>query len=70
LASCTTTKKNRQTQLVLQKKGTLFEVLSISLMTDRFNNGDKLNDLNYGRTKNAGKLRGFSRETSKEFKKK
>jgi len=29
------------------------------LMTDRFNNGDKLNDVNYNRTKTAGKLRGF-----------
>ena len=29
------------------------------LMTDRFNNGDKTNDLNYNRTKTAGKLRGF-----------
>jgi alpha-amylase len=28
-------------------------------MTDRFNNGDKSNDLNYDRTKTAGKLRGF-----------
>jgi alpha-amylase len=27
-------------------------------MTDRFNNGDKLNDLN-DRIKTAGKLRGF-----------
>jgi alpha-amylase len=27
-------------------------------MTDRFN-GDKSNDLNYDRTKTAGKLRGF-----------
>ncbi|WP_281227703.1 alpha-amylase family glycosyl hydrolase [Flavobacterium aquiphilum] len=29
------------------------------LMTDRFNNGDKSNDVNYNRTKTAGKLRGF-----------
>lgn len=29
------------------------------LMTDRFNNGDKTNDLNFDRTKTAGKLRGF-----------
>jgi alpha-amylase len=29
------------------------------LMTDRFNNGDKSNDLNYNRTKTPGKLRGF-----------
>ncbi len=29
------------------------------LMTDRFNNGDKSNDVNYGRNKTTGKLRGF-----------
>lgn len=29
------------------------------LMTDRFNNGDKSNDINFGRTKKTGKLRGF-----------
>ncbi len=29
------------------------------LMTDRFYNGDKSNDVNFGRTKTTGKLRGF-----------
>jgi alpha-amylase len=29
------------------------------LMTDRFNNGDKTNDVNFGRNKKTGKLRGF-----------
>lgn len=29
------------------------------LLTDRFNNGDILNDVNFDRTKTAGKLRGF-----------
>jgi len=29
------------------------------LLTDRFNNGDKTNDINYGRTKENAKLRGF-----------
>ncbi|OIQ23197.1 alpha-amylase family glycosyl hydrolase [Lacinutrix sp. MedPE-SW] len=29
------------------------------LLTDRFNNGDKANDVNYGRTKETGVLRGF-----------
>lgn len=29
------------------------------LLTDRFNNGDTANDLNYNRTKEAGTLRGF-----------
>ena len=29
------------------------------LLTDRFQNGDKTNDLNFNRTKPTGKLRGF-----------
>ena len=29
------------------------------LLTDRFNNGDTLNDINFNRTKTTGKLRGF-----------
>lgn len=29
------------------------------LLTDRFNNGDKSNDVNYGRTEKTAKLRGF-----------
>ena len=29
------------------------------LLTDRFQNGDPTNDVNYGRTKETGKLRGF-----------
>ncbi|HKO78437.1 MAG TPA: alpha-amylase family glycosyl hydrolase [Flavobacterium sp.] len=29
------------------------------LLTDRFNNADKSNDINFGRTKTPGKLRGF-----------
>ncbi|GEP51588.1 hypothetical protein FNO01nite_22600 [Flavobacterium noncentrifugens] len=29
------------------------------LLTDRFNNGDKSNDVNFGRNKKTGKLRGF-----------
>lgn len=29
------------------------------LLTDRFHNGDKANDLNFGRNKKTGKLRGF-----------
>ena len=29
------------------------------LLTDRFQNGDPTNDINYGRTKETGKLRGF-----------
>ncbi|MBP6001783.1 MAG: alpha-amylase, partial [Flavobacterium sp.] len=29
------------------------------LLTDRFNNGDSSNDINYNRNKETGKLRGF-----------
>ncbi|MBP6100639.1 MAG: alpha-amylase, partial [Flavobacterium sp.] len=29
------------------------------LLTDRFNNADSSNDVNYNRTKETGKLRGF-----------
>src|SRR6187402_674875 len=29
------------------------------LLTDRFNNGDKSNDINFDRNKTTGKLRGF-----------
>ena len=29
------------------------------LLTDRFNNGDQSNDVNFDRTKETGKLRGF-----------
>ena len=29
------------------------------LLTDRFNNGDTSNDVNFDRTKKTGKLRGF-----------
>jgi alpha-amylase len=36
------------------------------LMTDRFNNGDKSNDLNFDRNKTTGKLRGL-KVISKEF---
>lgn len=58
-ASCTTT------QTVLEKKTTqkapfVWEAASVYfLMTDRFNNGDKSNDINFDRNKTAGKLRGF-----------
>jgi alpha-amylase len=57
--SCSTTqsvseKTNRK------KAPFVWEAASVYfLMTDRFNNGDKTNDLNFDRTKTAGKLRGF-----------
>jgi len=57
--SCTTT---QSVSLKKPKKKVPFvwEAASVYfLMTDRFNNGDKSNDLNFDRTKTAGKLRGF-----------
>ena len=57
--SCTTT---QSVSLKKPKKKVPFvwEAASVYfLMTDRFNNGDKTNDLNFDRTKTAGKLRGF-----------
>jgi alpha-amylase len=55
--SCSGTKKviNKTT-----KTPFVWEAASVYfLMTDRFNNGDPSNDLNFGRNKNTGKLRGF-----------
>ncbi|SEA62836.1 alpha-amylase [Flavobacterium gillisiae] len=57
--SCTTT---QSVSLKKPKKKVPFvwEAASVYfLMTDRFNNGDKSNDLNFDRTKTSGKLRGF-----------
>ncbi|MBX9886356.1 MAG: alpha-amylase [Flavobacteriaceae bacterium] len=63
LVSCNSTKKPiESTTAAATKKKVPFiwEAATVYfLMTDRFNNGDKLNDLNYDRTKTAGKLRGF-----------
>jgi alpha-amylase len=59
LVGCTTT------QTVSEKKTRkkvpfVWEAASVYfLMTDRFNNGDKSNDVNFNRRKTTGKLRGF-----------
>ena len=57
--NCSSTKKsqpiNNQT-----KTPFVWEAASVYfLLTDRFNNGDATNDLNFNRNKTAGKLRGF-----------
>ncbi|MBR9914218.1 MAG: alpha-amylase [Algicola sp.] len=62
---CKTESKNHENQA--QEKQAQGETLPFMweganlyfLMTDRFNNGDKTNDLNFDRTKTPGKLRGF-----------
>lgn len=46
-------KKEEKTPFVWEAANVYF------LLTDRFNNGDQTNDLNYNRTKPTGKLRGF-----------
>jgi alpha-amylase len=49
----TITNKKTKTPFVWEAASVYF------LMTDRFNNGDPSNDLNFDRNKTAGKLRGF-----------
>lgn len=55
--SCSTTKQktaNNEKQLFFWEAANMY-----FLLTDRFNNGDTSNDINFNRTKNTGKLRGF-----------
>ena len=63
--SCKTDKKEAQDLAENQKPKTMetpfvWEAANLYfLLTDRFNNGDKTNDVSYGRTKETGVLRGF-----------
>jgi len=63
--SCKTEKKEAQDLADNQKPKTMetpfvWEAANLYfLLTDRFNNGDKTNDISYGRTKETGVLRGF-----------
>lgn len=61
LSSCSkTTLQGTQENKGLEKQSFTWNGANIYfLLTDRFNNGDKTNDVNYGRTKNTAKLRGF-----------
>lgn len=53
-------KQNPKTEVKTQKAPFVWEAANIYfLLTDRFNNGDTLNDLNFDRNLKAGKLRGF-----------
>lgn len=57
--SCTTTQSITEKK-TRKKAPFVWEAASVYfLMTDRFNNGDKSNDVNFDRTKTTGKLRGF-----------
>ena len=58
LQSC----KGQKEEVVVEKNETPFywEAANVYfLLTDRFNNADKTNDINFDRTKETGKLRGF-----------
>ena len=59
LVGCTTTQSVSEKK-TRKKVPFVWEAASVYfLMTDRFNNGDKSNDVNFNRTKTTGKLRGF-----------
>lgn len=58
LTACSSTKKNAE--LASTKTPFVWEGANLYfLITDRFNNGDKTQDVTFNRTKTAGKLRGF-----------
>ncbi|WP_411893363.1 alpha-amylase family glycosyl hydrolase [Winogradskyella sp. A2] len=63
--TCKNTSSQEQTQAKIEKtasSGTPFVWEGANLyflLTDRFNNGDSSNDVNFDRTKTPGKLRGF-----------
>ena len=57
--NCSSTKKSQAIN-TQTKTPFVWEAASVYfLLTDRFNNGDATNDLNFNRNKTAGKLRGF-----------
>ena len=58
--SCNSSKKMTEKNQKNSKTPFVWEAANIYfLLTDRFNNGDSSNDLNYNRIKKTGKLRGF-----------
>ncbi len=58
--SCSSKKQDKISTLNNVEKPFLWEGANIYfLLTDRFNNGDVSNDLNFSRTRVAAKLRGF-----------
>lgn len=58
-ASCSSTKTIKKNNPISETPF-VWEAASVYfLMTDRFNNGDKTNDVNFNRNKTTGKLRGF-----------
>lgn len=61
LAACIALPMNAQNNIPVQSNSPfVWEGANLYfLMTDRFANGDKTNDVNFGRNKKTGKLRGF-----------
>jgi len=60
LISCTSDKKQEKSEIIMNKTPFVWENASIYFMlTDRFNNGDTSNDINFERTSKTAKLRGF-----------
>ncbi len=60
IISCKPTSTEKKETKPTAKKEFVWEGANIYfLLTDRFNNGDKTNDINFNRTKKTGKLRGF-----------
>jgi alpha-amylase len=58
--SCKEQSKENNAEQQVAKKDFAWEGANIYfLLTDRFNNGDTTNDINFERTKETGKLRGF-----------
>ncbi len=60
LSSCTTKKQDSNAVKIAEKVPFIWENANIYfLLTDRFNNGNPANDVNFNRTKETSKLRGF-----------
>ncbi len=58
--SCKENVSKKIVEKLIAKKDFVWEGANIYfLLTDRFNNGDTTNDINFDRTKETGKLRGF-----------
>jgi len=60
LSSCSKTTLQTTQNINIEKKPFVWNGANVYfLLTDRFNNGDTTNDVNYGRTAETAKLRGF-----------
>lgn len=60
LSSCATQNVKKSTQIQQNKQEFVWNAANVYfLLTDRFNNGDTRNDVNYGRIAETAKLRGF-----------